>query len=112
MAFSYKRLGGQAENPGSNPSTYYTVPEGKSAIVSTLHVCNTTNAPATFSVWIFNVNDGLDDFALWAKDVPIAANGIFSASEGITVEAGVRFAVSANPAYSLNFHLFGTEVDA
>lgn len=112
MATEYKRIGGSAINPGSNPSYAYEVPETKSAVISTIHVCNPTSSDATFSVWIYKTTEGMDDWAAWAKDVPIAANSMFSATQGITLEADVRIAVACNPAYSLNFHLFGSEIDA
>lgn len=112
MATVYKQLGDGGYNPGANAEQWYQVPSGKSHVISTLHIANVTSAPATFRVWLRAPGEtSLQDWQLWAKDVTIAGNSIFSATQGITLAAGARVYISCTPEYSLNFHLFGSEVD-
>lgn len=108
MATTYSVLG--YVQPSETGSNLYQVDPGKSAVVSTLHAANITSSDITITIWVIPSGDSKSDYTLWAKNIPLAANSIFSATQGLTLEAGAKIVTACTPAYSANFYAFGSEV--
>lgn len=87
----------------------YTVPANKSAVVSTLKVCNQSDEETTFraAVAVAGAADESKQYVYY--DVPIAPNDTFSSTEGWTLGAADVLRVrSGNGRCSYN--VFGIEV--
>lgn len=105
----YKRLG--ATDVIANTNTLlYTVPAAKSAVVSTISVCNTGTDPGTFRVAIIP-----GELSAISKkdhiyyDLPLAGNDTFMATIGLTISAGYSIAVYGSSS-DIVFSSFGSEV--
>jgi hypothetical protein len=105
---AYKILGQSAPANTSNVDLY-TVGAGKSTVISTLHIANVTGSPATCRVYVRNAGATAADSNAFAKDVTIAANSIWAATEGITLNAADVITVQSSIANALTFHAFGNE---
>jgi hypothetical protein len=102
---------GQGGGSGANLTlqNVYAVPNGASAVVSSLIVCNRGPTTATFRVAVAKaaIADALSQYIYY--DLPIIGNDTFIATVGLTLDMTdvVRFyASNAN----LNCHLYGTEI--
>jgi hypothetical protein len=109
MAIVYKVLGQAAPADTSN-ADLYTVPAATSAVVSTLNVTNLTDTEATFSVYLRVAGATAASVNTLLKDVPLAANSIFSATQGITLGAADVITVSTATENALSFQVFGSEI--
>lgn len=109
MAFTYKVLG-QSAPADTNNADLYTVGAGKSAVVSTIHIANVTNAVATFRIYVRVAGATAADANALAKDISIAANSLFALSEGVTLAATDVLSVRSSVANALTFTAFGSEV--
>lgn len=109
MAVSYKVLG-QVAPANTGNADLYTVPAATEAVVSTLNVANVTAEDATFSVYVRIAGAAAADGNAIAKDVTLAANSLFSATQGITLGATDVITVQSDTADALTFSLFGSEV--
>ncbi len=110
MATTYKVLGQAAPADTSN-ANLYTVPAETATVVSTLSVANVTDTAATFSIFVRVGGAAASDANALAKDVPLAANSIFSATVGITLAAGDIITVQSSAGNALTFQAFGSEVN-
>lgn len=109
MAETLKRLGATTVVATTNTSLYQ-VPSGKSAVVSSLVVCNRGSTDRTFRV--AHVDGAIGSVAnedYIAYDAPIEANGTITLSLGITMQAGDSLLVYASHA-DVNFIAWGSEV--
>ena len=100
---------GQSAPTGTANVDLYTVPSSTSTVVSTLNVTNLTGADATFSVYIRVAGATAAGANTLLKDVTLAANSLFSATQGITLGAADVLTVSTATADALSFQLFGSE---
>jgi hypothetical protein len=109
MAFTYKVLG-QAAPANTSNADLYTVGAGKSAVVSSIHIANVTSAVATFRLYLRIGGAAASDANCLGKDISIAANSLFSLSEGMTLSATDVVTVQSSVASALTFTLSGSEV--
>jgi hypothetical protein len=109
MGTQYKVLG-QVAPTGTANVDLYTVPADTSTVVSTLNIANLTAEAATFSVYIRVAGAAAASANTLLKDVPLAANSLFSATQGITLGAADVITVSTGTADALSFQLFGSEI--
>jgi hypothetical protein len=109
MAFTYKVLG-QVAPADTNNANLYTVGSGKSAIVSTIHIANVTNAAVTARIFVRIAGATAGIGNALAYDVSIAANSLFALSEGITLAATDVVSVRSSVGNALTFTAFGSEI--
>jgi hypothetical protein len=109
MGIQYKVLGQVAPANTSN-ANLYTVPAATSTVASTLRVANLTATAATFSIYVRVAGAAASAANTVAKDVTLAPNSIFSATEGMTLAATDVITVQSATANALAFHLFGSEI--
>ncbi len=109
MPTTYKVLGQAAPADTSN-ANLYTVPAETATVVSTLSIANVTGTATTFSIFVRVGGAAASDANALAKDVPLAANSIFSATQGITLGEGDIVTVQSGTGEALTFGLFGSEV--
>ena len=109
MAITYKVLG-QAAPTGTTNVDLYTVPSSTNAVVSTINVTNLTGTEATFSVYVRVAGATAASANTLLKDVSLAANSLFSATQGITLGAADVLTVSTATADALSFQAFGSEI--
>jgi 2-keto-4-pentenoate hydratase/2-oxohepta-3-ene-1,7-dioic acid hydratase in catechol pathway len=109
METIYKVLG-QAAPADTNNANLYVVPAGAQAVASTFRVANVTATAATFRVWVRINGAAVANSNAIAMDVPLAGNSIFSATEGMTLNAGDIITVRSGTANALTFTLFGSEI--
>jgi len=109
MTTTYKVLG-QAAPTGTTNVDLYTVPAATSTVVSTLNIANLTGTDATFSVYVRVDGATAASANTLLKDVPLAANSLFSATQGITLGAADVITVSTATADALSFQVFGSEI--
>lgn len=95
--------------PGAGVLTAaYTVPSATQAVVSTIKVCN--QGPATtFQIAVAVAGAASEAKQFLYYDLPLAANDVYSATEGWTLQAtDVIRAQSASG--QVSFNVFGLEV--
>jgi len=109
MTTSYKVLG-QSAPTGTTNVDLYTVPSSTATVISTLNVTNLTATEATFSVYLRVDGATAASANTLLKDVPLAANSVFSATQGITLGAADIITVSTATADALSFQAFGSEI--
>lgn len=109
MAISNKILGQVAPAVGA-AADLYTVPAGKSAVCSTLSVCNLGSGTASYSIRCRKNGDALMDKQLFASNATLTGNETVLLTVGITVGAGDIISVSSGIG-SVAFQLFGAEVE-
>ena len=111
MAQTYKRLG--AINPSANTQTnVYVVPAATEAVISTITVCNQSQANASYSLAMmdaseFNAAAPAATFLVRGATVPAADSIILTI--GLTANAGSVLAANTNNA-SISFAAFGSEI--
>ncbi len=109
MPTTYKVLGQAAPADTSN-ANLYTVPAATSAVISTLHVANTTASAATCRIYVrINGAAAANNNAI-VLNSPIPANGFLAITQGITLNAGDIITVQSGTANALTFHAFGSEI--
>ena len=100
---------GQINPTATTLTTLYTVPAATQTTVSSIMICNTTNAGTTFSVSvaIAGASDAIHQY-LWYV-MPLNANDTFLATLGITLATTdvVRVWASNN---NVAFNMFGVEI--
>lgn len=108
MATTYKVLG--QSNPAATTATsLYTVGAGKSAVVSTITVCNQAASAATFRIAIRVAGSALSAEEYIAYDSTVAANDTTAFTLGITLAATDVITVYASTA-TVSFNAFGSEI--
>jgi hypothetical protein len=103
-------LGQVAPANTSNDIEVYTVPAGKSAVVSTLIVANQSSTAKTYRISIRPTATSLNTQHWIAYNVPISANDSTTLTLGLTMGANVRLGVQSSEANAISFNAFGTEI--
>lgn len=103
-----KKVLGQSNPAATTATTLYTVPAGKSAVVSTLVVANLAATAATFRVAVRVAGATLANSQYIAYDVTVGASDSTALTLGITMAATDVLTVYASSA-NLTFSAFGDE---
>lgn len=103
-----KKVLGQSNPAATTATTLYTVPSGKSAVVSTLVVANLAATAATFRVAVRVAGATLANSQYIAYDVTVGASDSTALTLGITMAATDVLTVYASSA-NLTFSAFGDE---
>lgn len=108
MANAYKVLG--QSNPAANTNADpYTVPSGKSAILSTIAICNQGGSATTFRVAVRPAGAAIAAAHYIAYDSVVEANDSVFLTLGITLAATDVVTVRAGSA-NVSFSVFGNEI--
>ena len=108
MASTYKVLAQSAPSATTNTDVY-TVGSGKSAVVSTITVCNRAASSATYRIAVRPLGATLANQHYIAYDAALPANDTISLTLGITLAATDVVTVYASSA-NLSINLFGAEI--
>jgi hypothetical protein len=108
MASTYKVLAQSAPSATTNTDVY-TVGSGKSAVVSTITVCNRSTAAVTYRIAIRPLGATLANQHYVAFDATVPANDTISLTIGVTLAATDVVTVFASSA-NLSINLFGAEI--
>lgn len=108
MATTYKVLGQSAPTNTSN-ADLYTVGSGKSAVVSTLSITNTTGSAATARVFVRVGGATAATSNALVYDASMAANSVTAITIGVTLTATDVVTVQTGTGNALTFQLFGQE---
>lgn len=103
-----KKVLGQINPAATTATTLYTVPASKSAVISTLSICNTAASSANYRVAIRPAGAALATVHYLAYDVTVAANDTTALTLGITLATTDVVTVYASTA-NLVFHAYGDE---
>lgn len=103
-----KKVLGQSNPAATTATTLYTVPSAKSAVISTLSVCNTAASAATFRVAVRPAGATLATVHYLAYDTTVGANDTTTITIGITLATTDVVTVYASTA-NLVFHAYGDE---
>ena len=107
----FKILGQEA--PGTTTTALYTVPTGKSAVISTIAVCNQTATDATFRIATQRAADASTSTILTKQYIAygstVAANDTTFVTIGATLAAGDQIIVYGSSS-SISFNAYGSEV--
>jgi hypothetical protein len=108
MATTYKVLGQSAPSATTNTDVY-TVGSGKSAVVSTITVCNRSAVAVTYRIAIRVAGAAISNEDYLAYDATVPANDSINLTLGITLAATDVVTVYASTA-NTSFNLFGSEI--
>jgi len=108
MASTYKVLAQSAPSATTNTDVY-TVGSGKSAVISTITVCNRAASSATYRIAIRPAAATLANEHYIAYDAAVPANDTINLTIGVTLAATDVVTVYASTA-NLSFNLFGAEI--
>jgi hypothetical protein len=108
MASTYKVLAQSAPSATTNTDVY-TVGSGKSAVISTITVCNRAATAATYRIAIRVAGSTLANEDYIAYDSTVPANDTIALTLGITLAATDVVTVYASSA-NTSFNLFGSEI--
>ena len=108
MATTYKVLG-QSAPSATTATALYTVGAGKSAVVSTIAVCNRAASSATYRISVRPAGATLANQHYLAYDATITANNTTMLTIGVTLAATDVLEVYASTA-NFSFSAFGTEI--
>jgi glucose-6-phosphate dehydrogenase assembly protein OpcA len=103
-----KKVLGQVNPSATTATTLYTVPSAKSAVVSTLTICNQAASAATFRVAVRPAGATLAAVHYVAYDVTVGASDTTALTLGITLATTDVITVYASTA-TLSFHAYGDE---
>jgi glucose-6-phosphate dehydrogenase assembly protein OpcA len=103
-----KKVLGQSNPSATTATTLYTVPSAKSAVVSTLTICNQAASAATFRVAVRPAGATLAAVHYVAYDVTVGASDTTALTLGITLATTDVITVYASSA-TLSFHAYGDE---
>ena len=103
-----KKVLGQVNPSATTATTLYTVPSAKSAVVSSLTICNQTASAATFRVAVRPAGATLAAVHYVAYDVTVGASDTTALTLGITLATTDVVTVYASTA-TLSFHAYGDE---
>lgn len=109
MATTYKVLG-QSAPADTNNANLLTVGAGKQVVISTLTVANTTNAIATYRVFVRVAGAAAATSNAVIYDAQIPANSVTALTLGITLGAADVVSVRTGTANALTFQAFGSEI--
>ena len=103
-----KKVLGQVNPSATTATTLYTVPSAKSAVVSSLTICNQTATAATFRIAVRPAGATLAAVHYIAYDVTVGASDTTALTLGITLATTDVITVYASTA-TLSFHAYGDE---
>lgn len=103
-----KKVLGQSNPSATTATTLYTVPSAKSAVVSSLTICNQTATAATFRIAVRPAGATLAAVHYVAYDVTVGASDTTALTLGITLATTDVITVYASTA-TLSFHAYGDE---
>jgi glucose-6-phosphate dehydrogenase assembly protein OpcA len=103
-----KKVLGQVNPSATTATTLYTVPSAKSAVVSTLTICNQAASTATFRVAVRPAGATLAALHYVAYDVTVGASDTTALTLGITLATTDVVTVYASTA-TVSFHAYGDE---
>jgi hypothetical protein len=103
-----KKVLGQVIPSATTATTLYTVPSAKSAVISTLTICNQAASTATFRVAVRPAGATLATLHYVAYDVTVGASDTTALTLGITLAATDVVTVYASTA-TVSFHAYGDE---
>jgi glucose-6-phosphate dehydrogenase assembly protein OpcA len=96
--------------PAANTlSTLYTVPSSTQAVVSTINVCNTASADATYRIAIVPNGVSITNANYIVFNATISGNETIAFTQGITMDSGDLLRVFASTA-SVAFNAFKMEI--
>ena len=96
--------------PAANTlSTLYTVPSSTQAVVSTINVCNTASADATYRIAIVPNGVSITNANYIVFNATILGNETIAFTQGITMDSGDLLRVFASTA-SVAFNAFKMEI--
>jgi hypothetical protein len=96
--------------PAANTlSTLYTVPSSTQAVISTINVCNTASADATYRIAIVPNGVGITNANYIVYNATISGNETVAFTQGITMDSGDLLRVFASTA-SVAFNAFKMEI--
>lgn len=90
-------------------TSLYTVPASKSAVISSIIVCNQNSSSILFRIAISVNGAALNSKQYIYYDLPLLPNDTFIATVGISLAAGDIIKVQSNTA-NVSFNLLGLEV--
>jgi hypothetical protein len=99
---------GQVVAAATTPTTLYTVPAGKSSIISDIVICNRSTSLVSYRLAVRPAGATLADVHYLLYDVMLTANSSDFVLAGITVTATDVITVYAS-ANTLSFTAFGDE---
>ena len=103
-----KKVLGQVNPSATTATTLYTVPAAKSAVISTLTICNQAASTATFRIAVRPAGATLAAVHYVAYDVVVAASDTTALTLGITLATTDVVTVYASSA-TVSFHAYGDE---
>lgn len=103
-----KKVLGQVNPSATTATTLYTVPSTKSAVISSLTICNTASTAATFRVAVCPAGATLATVHYVAYDVAVGAADTTALTLGITLATTDVVTVYASTA-NVVFHAYGDE---
>jgi glucose-6-phosphate dehydrogenase assembly protein OpcA len=103
-----KKVLGQVNPAATTATTLYTVPSAKSAVISSLTVCNQASTSATFRIAVRPGGASLAAVHYVAYDVAVGAADTTCLTLGITLTATDVVTVYASTA-NISFHAYGDE---
>jgi glucose-6-phosphate dehydrogenase assembly protein OpcA len=103
-----KKVLGQVNPSATTATTLYTVPSAKSAVISSLTVCNQASTAATFRVAVRPAGASLAAVHYVAYDVAVGAADTTALTLGITLATTDVVTVYASTA-NISFHAYGDE---
>jgi len=103
-----KKVLGQVNPSATTATTLYTVPSAKSAVISTLTICNQAASAATFRVAVRPGGATLAAVHYVAYDVTVGAADTTALTLGITLATTDVVTVYASTS-TLSFHAYGDE---
>lgn len=103
-----KKVLGQVNPSATTATTLYTVPSAKSAVISTLVICNQAASAATYRIAVRPAGATLAAVHYVAYDVTVGASDTTALTLGITLATTDVVTVYASTA-TLSFHAYGDE---
>ena len=103
-----KKVLGQSNPAATTATTLYTVPSAKSAVISSLTICNQASTAATFRVAVRPGGATLAAVHYVAYDVAVGAADTTALTLGITLATTDVVTVYASTA-NISFHAYGDE---
>lgn len=103
-----KKVLGQSNPSATTATTLYTVPSGKSAVVSTLVIANLAATAATYRIAVRVGGATLANSQYVAYDITVGASDSTALTLGITMAAADVLTVYASTA-NVTFTAFGDE---
>jgi len=103
-----KKVLGQSNPAATTATTLYTVPSAKSAVISSLTVCNQASSSATFRIAVRPAGATLAAVHYVAYDVAVGAADTTALTLGITLATTDVVTVYASTA-NISFHAYGDE---